>query len=136
MKIESTYLSPKLKTFLGYLMLSSISFFSLKTLIHIFTAANLYELKFHEEWPNVLLYSVTLSFGVTFGARRVQLIITNATDMERVNDMAENFFINSGTRVKKRVKARRFLSLSKALIDYLIIGLKQSWYALTKRKIS
>lgn len=114
MKIESTYLSPKLKTFLGYLMLSSISFFSLKTLIHIFTAANLYELKFHEEWPNVLLYSVTLSFGVTFGARRVQLIITNATDMERVNDMAENFFINSGTRVKKKSESEKIFESVKS----------------------
>lgn len=101
MKIESTYLSPKLKTFLGYLMLSCISFFALKTLIHIFTSANLLELKSYDLWSNIFLYSVTLSFGVTFGARRVQLIITNATDMERVNDVAENFFINSGTRVKK-----------------------------------
>jgi hypothetical protein len=94
------------------------------------------ELKSYDWWPNIFLYSVTLSFGVTFGARRVQLTITNPTDIERVNDMVENFFTMNGTRVKKNMKARRFLSLSKALIDYSIIGLKRSWYVLTKRKIS
>jgi hypothetical protein len=105
MKIESTYLSPKLKTFLGYLMLSSISFFALKTLIHIFTSANPLELKSYDWWPNIFLYSVTLSFGVTFGARRVQLTITNPTDIERVNDMVENFFTMNGTRVKKKYES-------------------------------
>lgn len=102
MKIESTYLRPTLTTFLGYFMLSITAFFALKTLIHIFTSANPFELKSYDWWPNAIFYSVTLSLGVTFGARRFQLLITDPTDMAKVNDITENYFIKNGTRLKQK----------------------------------
>ncbi|MBK7650823.1 MAG: hypothetical protein IPJ20_08830 [Flammeovirgaceae bacterium] len=102
MKLKTAYLKPKLRTFLGFFTLSIITLFMLKAIFHVFTTWKAVELNSFLWWFNLILFPLGISIGVTFGARRVQLIIADTADTEKLYDWTLEFLLKNELRIKKK----------------------------------
>jgi hypothetical protein len=102
MKLKTAYLTPNLRTFSGFFTLSIVTLLTLKIIFHVFTTWKAVELNSFLWWFNLILFPLGISIGVTFGARRVQLIITDTADTEKLYDWTLEFLLKDGLRIKKK----------------------------------
>ena len=99
MKLESGYLKPRLQTFLGLFILSIILTLVLRAVFHLSTSWTAFEINSPLWWFNVIIFPFTISLGVTFGARRFRLEITDTDDIEKAKNRTLEYFSNNGLRI-------------------------------------
>lgn len=100
MKIETKFLKPKLGTFIKYLVLALIPFWSLGTLIYMYTAPNPFDTKIYDWWINLILIPIGSAVGYSLGTRRFHLIISETTDLEKTKSWALDFLLRNGLKIK------------------------------------
>jgi hypothetical protein len=113
MKIERTFLKPKLGTFFKHLTLQILLFWALGALIYIFTSPNPFELKLYSWWLNFILLPVGIAIGVTIGTRRFQLVITDTNDLEKTNEWSLEHLTKNGLIIKDENKGETTLKSNK-----------------------
>ena len=101
MKIKMTSLRPNFSTFLKWLLLTITMLFMIGAVIQIFMSMNSFELNFYNWWMNLVFLALGVSVGVTFGARRSQLVLTNATDVKKIKGWTLEFFSENGLSVRE-----------------------------------
>jgi len=99
MKLESGYLKPSLRTFLGLFILSIILTLTLRAILHLSTSWNAFDINSSLWWFNLIIYPLGVSLGVTFGARRLRLEITDTVDLEKAKNRTLEYFSNNGLRI-------------------------------------
>jgi hypothetical protein len=99
MKLESGYLKPSLRTFLGLFILSIILTLTLRAILHLSTYWNAFDINSSLWWFNLIIYPLGVSLGVTFGARRLRLEITDTDDIEKAKNRTLEYFSNNGFRI-------------------------------------
>ena len=102
MKFQTRILKPRAGTFFGVFTLSIIIMFSFRALIPVFKSPNAFELKFEDWWIIVALLAIGNAAGVTLGARKHQLSITDVDDLEKVRGWALEFLLDNGARITKQ----------------------------------
>ncbi|MEO0133039.1 MAG: hypothetical protein ABIK73_08945 [candidate division WOR-3 bacterium] len=104
MKLSKTALKPNFRTFLGLFILSMISLLIVRTIFYLTTNHNSFDLSTAEGWLNVVGYPLFISLGVTFGTRRLQLVIYDTVDLESIKSSTVEYFKNNGLKIKKEKK--------------------------------
>ncbi|MGB3848727.1 MAG: hypothetical protein WA958_02070 [Tunicatimonas sp.] len=96
MKIKMTSLRPNFSTFLKHLLLTATAVFIVGAVIQIFMSMNSFEPNFHNWWLYLVFLAIGVSVGVTFGARRSQLILTDTIDVKKIKAWTLKFFSEHG----------------------------------------
>lgn len=100
MKLKTKFLKPSFRTFVKYLILGLIPFWSFGTLIYVFTAPDPFDVKMYSWWTNLILIPIGSAVGFTLGARRIQIIITDSSDLEKVKRWALDFLLRNRLMIK------------------------------------
>jgi hypothetical protein len=100
MKVKTTTLKPKLRTFFGLLVLLVALMFTVRAILHVTTSMNAFDLGSPTGWLYSFGFPLFISLGVTFGARRLQLVIEDSLDAEKIKDWTITYFNNSGLTIK------------------------------------
>ena len=100
MKLESGYLKPSLRTFIGLFVISIVLTLVLRAILDLSTSWNAFEMNSFFWWLNILIFPFGISLGVTFGARRHRLEITNPDAMENIKNRTLEYFLKNGLRIQ------------------------------------
>ena len=100
MKLETKFLKPSLWTFVKFLVLGLVPFWSLGTIIYIFTAPDPFDLKMYSWWTYLILIPIGSAIGFTLGTRRIQISITDSSDLENVKNWTSDFLTRNRMIVK------------------------------------
>lgn len=101
MKLESRNLKPDLRTFLGLFILSIVLTLVLRAILHLSTSWNAFEVNSSLWWFNLIIYPLGISIGVTLGARRIQLKIADADNIEKAKNWTLEYFSKNGLRIRE-----------------------------------
>ena len=102
MRIETTSLRPKLGTFIKYFVLTIISLFILRTAVNVIFSPDAFTLNPFGWLSSLIILAFGTSVGVTFGARRFQLIVAGNDDIKKINGWTLHFLSNRGLRIKDK----------------------------------
>jgi polar amino acid transport system substrate-binding protein len=114
MRLEKTYLKPKLGTFVKYFTFFIVSFWALGTLINIIASTNPFELKLFGGWGSYLFSAVALSVGLTMGTRRFELVIADPNDLVKAKEWTLEFLTKNGLTVKHKNEVETTLESTKS----------------------
>lgn len=101
MKLETKYLKPRAGTFFGTLTLSIVFLFFLGIVIQILASNDPFDLKLYNWWLLMIFLALGNAIGVTFGARRLQLMVTVSDDLEKVKRQTLEFLSTNGLTIIK-----------------------------------
>ena len=101
MKVETTSLKPNFGTFFGSLLLATAILAVLGIAIRVFVSSSLFEPYFYRWWTYSIFAAIGTSVGVTLGARRSQLVITDTDDAEKTEDWILEFFLENGLSIRE-----------------------------------
>ncbi len=79
----------------------TILLFSIKTLMQIFIAPDTFKLISFGWWTSLILLSVGTSIGVTYGARRFQLKISDTNDIGKTKDWILENLLKNGLIIRE-----------------------------------
>ncbi len=96
-----TSLKPNFSTFLKHFLLTTTTVLVIGAVIQIFASMSSFEPNFYGWWMNLVFLATGVSVGVTFGARRSQLILTDTTDVKKVKAWTLKFFSENGLSVRE-----------------------------------
>ena len=102
MRLEKTFLRPRLGTFLKYLTLLMISFWAFGTVVSVFISPNPFDLRLSDWWTHSILLPVGVAIGLTFGTRKFQLTIADTKHLERAREWILDFLSKDGLTVKEK----------------------------------
>jgi hypothetical protein len=114
MILEKKFLRPKLGTFLKYLTLLIISFWTFATLLYIFTSPNPFDLKLPSWWTLFILLPIGVAIGLTFGTREFQLVITDTNDLEKAKEWTLEFLSKNRLSIKDKNQNETTLESTKS----------------------
>ena len=114
MKLETKFLKPNIGTFIKYLILAIIPFYSLGILIYIFTASDPFEVKMYSWWTSLILFPIGIAVGLAFGTRRFQLIIADAKDLGKAKNLTLDILSSKGLEIKSKNDFETILQSSKS----------------------
>jgi hypothetical protein len=100
MKLETKFLKPSLWTFVKFLILGLIPFWSFGTIIYIFTAPDPFDVKMYTWWSYLILIPIGSAIGFTLGTSRIQITIANPSDLENVKKWSSDFLTRNRLIVK------------------------------------
>ena len=101
MKVKMTSLKPNFSTFLKHFLLTTTTVLILGAVIQIFMSMNSFELNFYNWWMNLVFLTIGVSVGVTFGARRSQLILTDTVNVKKIKAWTLEFFSENGLSLRE-----------------------------------
>lgn len=101
MKLSKTSLKPNFRAFLGLFILSMVSLLIVRTILYLTTNFSSFDLSTAEGWLNVVGYPLFISLGVTFGARRLHLVIYDTVNIENIKVSTVEYFKNNGLTIKR-----------------------------------
>lgn len=100
MKITTTSLMPEVRTFLKLLLLITIVFVGLSLLLKLAFFRNSGSLQTDVMWFQIIAYPLFITLGVTFGARRMRLVIEEVNDAANLKDQVVNSLLDFGLSIK------------------------------------
>lgn len=114
MKLERTFLEPKLGTFIKHLILQIVFLWGLVTMIHIFTSPNPFDMKLPGWWTSMILLPIGVAIGLTFGTRKFQLVIADPIDLEKTKEWTLQFLSKNGLEIKEKGQNEMTLESNKS----------------------
>lgn len=133
MKLETTYLKPRAGTFFGALTLSIVFLFFLGIVIQTLASNDPFDPKLYNWWLLMLLLALGNAIGVTFGARRLQLMVTVSDNLEELKGQTLKFLSTNGLTIiqnkenKTTLKpVKRFHQLFNNWFGMELISVKQA----------
>jgi hypothetical protein len=73
---------------------------TVRIIFHLTTMMNAFDLSTATGWLNIFVYPLFISLGVTFGARRVQLVVSDTVDMNDIKERIFRHLNNNGLKIK------------------------------------
>lgn len=108
MKIETTHLSAKPVTFLGLFLLGMVAFFSIGAIIENFASTSSFGFKFNSPWKYVF-FALANAIGLTLATRKLQLTISDTSNLENIKDRVFEFLLDNGVKAKETTESKMTL---------------------------
>lgn len=104
MKLKTTTLKPKFSAFVGLFILALTIMFLVRVVFHFTTSIGLFDFSTTLDWFNFFFYPLFISLSLTYGVRRIQLVIEDPADLDRVREWILSSLRSNGLRVKYKIR--------------------------------
>jgi hypothetical protein len=101
MKIEISYAGADIRIFLKYLVLGLIPFWSIGSLVYMFTAANPFDGLIYSWWTSLIFIPIGGAIGYTIGSRKMQIDIDDFIEMPNLKKSVLDFLLRKKLKIKE-----------------------------------